>query len=55
MAVETGLKLRTAPQLLAMLKRHLLPGKHQDTRPVTRGLHGICYDSPEPGLRAKAQ
>ena len=47
MAVETELKLRIAPEQLARLKRHPLLGKHQVTRPATRRLHNIYYDTPK--------
>lgn len=47
MAVETELKLRIAPEQLARLKRHPLLGKHQVTRPVTRRLYNIYYDTPK--------
>ena len=45
MAVETELKLRIAPDQLARLKRHPLLGKHQVTRPITRRLYNIYYDT----------
>src|SRR5574340_1004719 len=51
MAVETELKLRIAPQQLARLKRHPLLGKHQVTRPVTRRLYNIYFDTPRLELR----
>ncbi|OGS98995.1 MAG: hypothetical protein A3F73_02370 [Gallionellales bacterium RIFCSPLOWO2_12_FULL_59_22] len=51
MAVETELKLRIAPEQLARLKRHPLLGKHQVTRPATRRLYNIYYDTPKLELR----
>lgn len=47
MAVETELKLRIAPAQLVRLKRHPLLRKHQVTRPATRRLHNIYYDTPK--------
>ncbi len=47
MAVETELKLRIAPEQLARLKRHALIKTHAVTRPVTRRLHNIYYDTPK--------
>ena len=47
MAVETELKLRIAPEQLARLKRHPLLKKYQVTRPATRRLHNIYYDTPK--------
>jgi triphosphatase len=47
MAVETELKLRIAPEHLAKLKRHALLKAHQFTRPVTRRLYNIYYDTPK--------
>ena len=47
MAVETELKLHIAPEQLARLKRHPLLRKYQITRPVTRRLHNIYYDTPK--------
>ena len=47
MAVETELKLRIAPEQLAKLKRHPLLKAHQLTRPVTRRLYNIYYDTPK--------
>jgi len=54
MAVETELKLRIAPQQLARLKRHPLLRKHQVTRPATRRLHNIYYDTPKLELHKSA-
>lgn len=54
MAVETELKLRIAPEQLARLKRHPLLGKHQITRPATRRLHNIYYDTPKLELHKSA-
>lgn len=45
MAVETELKLRIAPDQLAKLKRHPLLKAHQLTRPTTRRLYNIYYDT----------
>lgn len=45
MAVETELKLRIAPEQLARLKRHELLKTHSLTRPVTRRLYNIYYDT----------
>jgi len=47
MAVETELKLRIAPEQLARLKRHPLLRKYQVTRPATRRLYNIYYDTPK--------
>jgi inorganic triphosphatase YgiF len=47
MAVETELKLRIAPEQLAKLKRHALLKVNQLTRPVTRRLYNIYYDTPK--------
>lgn len=47
MAVETELKLRIAPEQLARLKRHALLKAHQATRPVTRCLYNIYFDTPK--------
>jgi len=47
MAVETELKLRIVPEQLARLKRHALLKAHQATRPVTRRLYNIYYDTPK--------
>jgi len=54
MAVETELKLRIAPEQLARLKRHPLLKKHQVTRPVTRRLYNIYYDTPKLELHKSA-
>lgn len=47
MAVETELKLRIAPEHLDKLKRHALLKAHQVTRPATRRLYNIYYDTPK--------
>ena len=47
MAVETELKLRIAPEQLASLKRHALLKTYSITRPVTRRLQNIYYDTPK--------
>ncbi len=47
MAIETELKLRIAPEQLARLKRHALFKAHQVTRPTTRRLYNIYYDTPK--------
>ncbi len=47
MAIETELKLRISPEQLARLKRHALLKAHQVTRPVTRRLYNIYYDTPK--------
>jgi triphosphatase len=47
MAIETELKLRIAPGQLARLRRHALLKAHQATRPVTRRLYNIYYDTPK--------
>jgi inorganic triphosphatase YgiF len=47
MPVETELKLRIAPEQFAKLKRHALLKAHQLTRPVTRRLYNIYYDTPK--------
>jgi len=47
MAIETELKLRIAPEQLAKLKRHPLLKTHQLTRPVTRRLYNIYFDTPK--------
>jgi inorganic triphosphatase YgiF len=47
MAVETELKLRIAPEQLARLKRHPLLKAHQLTRPATRRLYNIYFDTPK--------
>lgn len=54
MAVETELKLRIAPEQLARLKRHPLLREHQATRPATRRLHNIYYDTPKLELHKSA-
>lgn len=53
MAVETELKLRIAPEQLARLKRHALLKAHQVTRPGTRRLYNIYYDTPKLDLHRK--
>jgi triphosphatase len=50
MPVETELKLRIAPEQLARLKRHALLKKNQLTRPVTRRLYNIYFDTPKLAL-----
>jgi triphosphatase len=47
MAIETELKLRIAPEQLARLKRHALVKSLSVTRPVTRRLQNIYYDTPK--------
>ena len=47
MAVETELKMRIAPEQLARLKRHVLLKTHSFSRPVTRRLQNIYYDTPK--------
>ena len=47
MDVETELKLRITPEQLAKLKRHALFKTLSDTRPVTRHLYNIYYDTPK--------
>jgi triphosphatase len=47
MAIETELKLRIAPEQLARLKRHGLLKAHSVSRPVTRRLYNIYYDTPK--------
>jgi len=54
MAVETELKLRISPEQLARLKRHPLLRKHQISRPVTRRLYNIYYDTPKLELHKSA-
>ena len=54
MAVETELKLRIAPEQLARLKRLALLKEHQITRPVTRRLHNVYYDTPKLELHKSA-
>jgi inorganic triphosphatase YgiF len=51
MATETELKLRIAPGQLAKLKRHALLKSHQLTRPVTRRLYNIYFDTPKLALK----
>ncbi|HEX5337150.1 MAG TPA: CHAD domain-containing protein [Gallionella sp.] len=50
MATETELKLRIAPGQLARLKRHALLKAHQVSKPVTRRLYNIYYDTPKLAL-----
>lgn len=52
MTIETELKLRITPAQLARLKRHALLKAHQVTRPVTRRLYNIYYDTPKLELHA---
>lgn len=47
MVIETELKLCIAPEKLARLKRHALLRSHQVTRPATRRLYNIYYDTPK--------
>jgi inorganic triphosphatase YgiF len=47
MPVETELKLRIAPEQLAKLKRHALLKSHLLTRPTTRRLYNIYFDTPK--------
>ena len=51
MAVETELKLRIAPDQLARLKRHALLKSCSVSRPVTRRLQNIYYDTPKLDLQ----
>jgi inorganic triphosphatase YgiF len=51
MAVETELKLRIAPEQLAKLKRHALLKTYSITRPTTRRLQNIYYDTPKLDLQ----
>lgn len=46
MATETELKLRIDPGQIARLKRHSSLKAHQVSRPVTRRLHNIYFDTP---------
>ncbi|HEY0665327.1 MAG TPA: CHAD domain-containing protein [Gallionella sp.] len=50
MAIETELKLRIAPGQLARLKRHTLLKSLAVTRPVTRRLYNIYFDTPKLAL-----
>lgn len=50
MPVETELKLRIKPEQLAKLKRHPLLKKIQLTRPRTRRLYNIYFDTPKLAL-----
>lgn len=50
MPVETELKLRIAAEQLAKLKRHPLLKKNQLTRPITRRLYNIYFDTPKLAL-----
>ena len=52
MAVETELKLRIAPEQLARLKRHALLKSRSASRPVTRRLQNIYYDTPKLDLHS---
>ena len=47
MAIETELKLRITPEELARLKRHALLRTYAATRPATRRLYNIYYDTPK--------
>lgn len=51
MAVETELKLRIAPEQIARLKRHALLKALTATRPITRRLYNIYYDTPKLALQ----
>ena len=51
MAVETELKLRIAPEQIAKLKRHALLKALAVTRPITRRLYNIYYDTPKLALQ----
>jgi len=50
MPVETELKLRISPESLARLKRHALLKSYAVTRPVTRRLYNIYFDTPKLAL-----
>lgn len=50
MAIETELKLRIAPEHLDRLKRHKLLKSLAVTRPVTRRLYNIYFDTPKLAL-----
>lgn len=50
MVTETELKLRLAPEWLARLKRQLLLRAAQTSRPVSRRLYNIYYDTPQHDL-----
>jgi len=50
MSIETELKLRITPEALARLKRHALLRKYAVTRPVTRRLYNIYFDTPKLAL-----
>jgi triphosphatase len=47
MAVETELKLRITSDQLARLKRHALLKSYSVSRPITRRLQNIYYDTPK--------
>jgi triphosphatase len=47
MTVETELKLRIAPGQLARLKRLALLKKFPSSRPVTRRIYNVYYDTPK--------
>jgi len=47
MAVETELKIRVAPEQLAKLKRHAVLKAYSKSRPVSRRLHNIYFDTPK--------
>lgn len=51
MSIETELKLRVADAQFARLKRQLK--KHQITKPVTRRLHNVYFDTPELDLHQR--
>jgi inorganic triphosphatase YgiF len=52
MAVETELKLRIAPEQLARLRRHALLKSCSVSRPVTRRIYNIYYDTPKLDLHS---
>lgn len=54
MTIETELKLRITPEQLARLKRHALLKAHQTTRPISRRLYNIYYDTPKLELHKSA-
>lgn len=53
MAIETELKLRIAPEHLIKLRRHPLFKTHQLSRPISRRLHNIYFDTPTLQLHAR--
>jgi len=50
MSIETELKLRITPEALAKLRRHALLRTYAVTRPVTRRLYNIYFDTPKLSL-----